>query len=119
MIEPQYPTLRQVDKNEWVLTHQVIAKLNGYPTIKVPHGFHTDGASVPRIFWNICPPMSNYTNAAVVHDFLYVRRGDLETKKFTREEADEIFLLAMIELGVAKWRRGVMYKAVRWFGPRW
>ncbi|MGU6849168.1 DUF1353 domain-containing protein, partial [Salmonella enterica subsp. enterica serovar Sandiego] len=34
----------------------------------------------------------------------------------TKKEADKIFLDGMTVLGVPKWKRVIMYWAVRWFG---
>jgi len=78
--------------------------------VTVPKGQTTDFASIPRIFWPILPPVGRYSRAAVVHDYLY-RHG-----LFTRKDCDLIFLHAMEELNVAKWKRIVMYWAVRLFG---
>jgi hypothetical protein len=111
--------LQQIGKRRWRLLESVEAKAPDVPAITAPVGFETDGASVPRIFWNVCPPMSNYTNAAVIHDFLYDNKGQAQGVKYTRAQADKVFLDAMTALGVARWRRRVMYRAVRMFGPRW
>ncbi|MBC6572515.1 DUF1353 domain-containing protein [Escherichia coli] len=78
--------------------------------IEVPAGFITDLASVPRIFWVLLPPDGRYAKAAIIHDYLY--DNALRTKK----EADRIFLEGMKVLGVPKWKRLVMYCAVRLFG---
>lgn len=78
--------------------------------IEVPAGFVTDLASVPRIFWTLLPPDGKYAKAAIIHDYLY--DNALRTKK----EADLIFLDGMTVLGVPKWKRTVMYWAVRMFG---
>ncbi|HIB1629821.1 TPA: DUF1353 domain-containing protein [Salmonella enterica subsp. enterica serovar Muenchen] len=78
--------------------------------IEVPAGFVTDLASVPRIFWTLLPPDGKYAKAAIIHDYLY--DNALRTKK----EADLIFLDGMTVLGVPKWKRLVMYQAVRLFG---
>ncbi len=78
--------------------------------ISVPAGFVTDLASVPRIFWTLLPPDGKYAKAAIIHDYLY--DNALRTKK----EADKIFLDGMTVLGVPKWKRTVMYWAVRMFG---
>ena len=78
--------------------------------ITVPKGAKTDFASIPRIFWPILPPVGRYSRAAVVHDYLY-RHG-----LFTRKDCDLVFLHAMGELNVAKWKRIIMYRAVRLFG---
>ncbi|EOG2822191.1 DUF1353 domain-containing protein, partial [Salmonella enterica] len=78
--------------------------------ISVPAGFITDLATIPRIFWTILPPDGKYAKAAIIHDYLY--DNALRTKK----EADLIFLDGMTVLGVPKWKRTVMYWAVRVFG---
>ncbi|EJO2706043.1 DUF1353 domain-containing protein [Salmonella enterica] len=78
--------------------------------IEVPAGFVTDLASVPRIFWVLLPPDGKYAKAAIIHDYLY--DNALRTKK----EADKIFLDGMTVLGVPKWKRIIMYWAVRMFG---
>lgn len=78
--------------------------------IDVPENFYTDFASIPRIFWTILPPDGEYTQAAVLHDFLY--RNHIRS----RAEADAIFLEAMTVLEVPEWKRDVMYWAVRTFG---
>ncbi|EEN1039761.1 TPA: DUF1353 domain-containing protein [Salmonella enterica] len=73
--------------------------------ISVPAGFVTDLATVSRIFWTLLPPDGKYAKAAIIHDYLY--DNALRTKK----EADKIFLD-----GVPRWKRTVMYQAVRMFG---
>ncbi|EJM1835421.1 DUF1353 domain-containing protein [Salmonella enterica] len=78
--------------------------------ISVPAGFVTDLASVPRVFWTLLPPDGKYAKAAIIHDYLY--DNALRTKK----EADKIFLDGMTVLGVPKWKRTIMYWAVRLFG---
>ncbi|EIJ6515016.1 DUF1353 domain-containing protein [Salmonella enterica] len=78
--------------------------------ISVPAGFVTDLATVPRVFWSVMPPDGKYAKAAIIHDYLY--DNALRTKK----EADLIFLDGMTVLGVPKWKRTIMYWAVRLFG---
>ncbi|EAU9419174.1 DUF1353 domain-containing protein [Salmonella enterica] len=78
--------------------------------ISVPAGFITDLATIPRIFWTLLPPDGKYAKAAIIHDYLYANA--LRTKM----EADLIFLDGMTVLGVPRWKRTVMYLAVRWFG---
>ena len=78
--------------------------------VTVVKGATTDFASIPRPFWPILPPVGRYSKAAVVHDYCY-RNG-----LFDRQTADLLFLHAMEELEVARWKRLVMYNAVRAFG---
>jgi len=91
-------------------------KEKGGEEITVPLGFETDFASVPRLFWIIIPPDGIYTQAAVLHDYLYSKAGKLINKNYTRRESDGIFLQAMQILGVSWWRRVTMHRAVRGFG---
>jgi len=81
--------------------------------IDVPVGTETDFASIPRPFWSILPPDGKYSQAAVLHDFLYSQR---KIHKRSREECDNIFLEAMKVLNVNWWKRHAMHKAVRSFG---
>ncbi|HGA8806982.1 TPA: DUF1353 domain-containing protein [Salmonella enterica subsp. enterica serovar Saintpaul] len=78
--------------------------------ISVPAGFVTDLATVPRIFWTLLPPDGKYAKAAIIHDYLY------DNALRTKQEADKIFLDGMTVLGVPKWKRAIMYQAVRLFG---
>lgn len=41
--------------------------------VRVPRGFVSDYASVPRIFWTLVPP-HHYPQASVLHDYLYTIR---------------------------------------------
>ncbi len=96
---------------EWEIYEDLTYKDNKLGVkVTVPKGQTTDFASIPRIFWPILPPVGRYSRAAVVHDYLY-RHG-----LFTRKDCDLIFLHAMEELNVAKWKRIVMFWAVRLFG---
>lgn len=79
----------------------------------IPEGFITDFASTPRIFYPLFPPVGIYNKAAMVHDYLYSKESKL---KITRKDADLYFLQAMEVLGVRKWKRLLMYYAVRIFG---
>jgi len=63
--------------------------------VKIPVGFETDFASVPRILWWVFSPWDVYGNAAVIHDWLYWDQDP----KLTRRISDEIFLQGMKELG--------------------
>lgn len=80
--------------------------------IEVPAGTETDGASVPRAFWNIFEPFGEYFPAAVIHDFLYSPAND----EYDRWESDIIFKEAMWNLGVPWQKREPIYHAVRMFG---
>ena len=81
--------------------------------IRVPKGFRTDYASVPRIFRNIINSYGKHGRAAVVHDWLYSSQCEINV---TRAEADKIFLEIMVEWNVKKYKRILMYILVRIFG---
>ena len=74
--------------------------------VAVPAGFVTDGASVPRCFWWLFPPVGRYFLAAVVHDWL------LNTGVCWRE-ANRKFRQALEQQGVARWVVFVMFWAVQ------
>lgn len=90
----------------WVITEPFIYYLGEKGSnqfVRVPDGYITDGASVPRIFWNIIPPWGKYGQAAIVHDYLceYLEVETSEGKRsITRKECDAIFLEAMLVLSV-------------------
>lgn len=77
----------------------------------VPAGFTTDFASVPRFFVWLLPRYGRWTEAAILHDYLWdlARKGE-----FRKSDADGIFNRAMRELGVPYLRRWAMWAAVRW-----
>lgn len=73
----------------------------------VSTGFKTDLASIPRILWNILPPVGKYDAAAVLHDDLYQYGG------VTRSDADGVLNEAMEVLGVSRWQRWAIFLGVR------
>lgn len=79
-------------------------------TIVVTAGFITDLASIPRLFWDILPPFGKYTEAAVIHDWLY--RHHL----FPRAACDAVLLEAMQLCRVGWISRQLIYRNVRAFG---
>ncbi len=108
--------VRSHNETKWQLTEEFkfYFEENGSKEyITVTKGFITDFASVPRILWSILPPTGRYTKAAVLHDFLYSNKSNTN---FTRKQCDKMFLQAMEILGVKKWVRRTIYRAVRIFG---
>ena len=78
--------------------------------IVVPSGFITDFASVPLAI-QMFLPKSIGRRAAVLHDYLYRTNG--EGGRYTRYEADCIFLEALGVLKVRATRRYALYWGVR------
>ena len=71
--------------------------------VDIPRGYLVDGASVPRILWNVIPPWGRYGAATIVHDILceYLSLTlDGHPCKITREQADNILFEAMTVLEV-------------------
>lgn len=88
-------------------------KNDGEETIKVPAGFVTDFASVPFPASMLIPKDGDYNQAAVLHDYLYSKLGNIPERKYKRAQCDKIFIQAMRVLGVSRFKRHVMYRAVR------
>ena len=94
----------------------------GNAEIHVGAGFVTDFASIPRFARLLIPKLGRYNKAAVIHDYLYHRQTRIvegvlfKSYVFNRKQSDDIFLDAMEDLGVVKWKRKLMYLSVRAFG---
>lgn len=102
-----------LDDDRWQLVEGFeFASIVTESVIRVPVGFVTDFASIPRGLWNILPPTGHYGKAAVVHDWLYQKR-DAGTHKVWRDEADAVLREGMCALGVVWWQRWVIYVGIR------
>ena len=85
-------------------------------TIRVMPGFETDFASIPRFARLLISKLGRYNKAAVIHDAIYQAMFytlNVNRHTFTRKDADRIFLEGMVALGVAPWKRRLMYWGVR------
>ncbi|MBI3775330.1 MAG: DUF1353 domain-containing protein [Gammaproteobacteria bacterium] len=78
-----------------------------YQPVTVPIGFVTDFASIPRVFWSLLPPDGNYTYPAVIHDYLYWEQTT------TREVADDILRLSMLDFKIDAVTLRAIYSGVR------
>jgi len=73
--------------------------------VKVPKGFVTDGATIPRIFWSFIPPFKpKFLPAIIIHDYLC----DKEMYKL----ADDLFEEVLFDIEIS-WKTKAMVKAVR------
>jgi hypothetical protein len=81
--------------------------------IKVPERFVCDLASIPRLFQLLIPVNDSHRQAATLHDWLYYKKGVIGDRVFNRAECDAMFLDAMRESGVPRWKRYSMFWAVR------
>jgi hypothetical protein len=108
-------------RDKWVLLDEFTHTEPGF-RLRVPRGFLFDLASVPRPLWAIIAPHELSVRAALVHDHLYrnaglIIPGDAHPgeiiRRFTRFDADILFLRMMREDGVPLWRRSLAFLAVR------
>ena len=81
--------------------------------IVVPRWYVTDFASVPWYGQAVIDPQGPTARAAIIHDWLYTIG---EPGK--REEADQIFLRAMLRYGVSPFQANIAFQAVRIGGER-
>ena len=100
---------------------------NKTETIKVPTGFVTDLASVPRALWWAIAPF-DVARAAIIHDLLYKsirqyrwKMKDKEDKELIKQAkiaSDKVFKLAMEDAApkIAGWKIYSSWKAVDLFG---
>lgn len=85
-----------------------ISKVSGM--FVAPAGFITDMASVPRLPFIYFLLNGIADMPGVLHDYLY------STGMHNRKLCDDIFLEAMLSIGVSKWKAYVIYSGVRLFG---
>ena len=96
-----YPKVQPTINNKYVLLEDYKFK-----KVRVPKGYETNGANVPRLFWWFVPPFKpKLLPAIIVHDYLCDKE---EYKK-----ADDHFKACLECLNVSKFTRYIMYFAVR------
>lgn len=103
LLEGEEPTRK--DWKTWVLEQDMDFNV----IHRVPAGFMTDFASIPRIFRGLFTRNgAPWQRAAVIHDYLY------STFPFgTRQMADEDYREQAIIDGTSKLAAGLMYAALR------
>ena len=107
---------KQSDGKLFILSvpYCVSFKLEGEDmAVTVPSGFKTDFASVPKVVPKWIAENLDSVEGAIVHDWLCVEQPEWSTSDI----AADIFLTAMGSVG--KIKRTYMYRAVKWFGPKW
>lgn len=105
------------DGDHWRTTTRLTYKHKAQGTVirvRVPAGFVTDGASIPRLLWSLVGhPLGEYHPAAIVHDALYDGTAPLPNLDNPRRVADQILLAACADLGVSWVKRRTLYIGVR------
>ena len=81
--------------------------------IKVPQGYITDGASIPRLFWFLYPPnQPEHLAPAVVHD--YLTDIALEKKDYNLfVESDKVFKEMLKAYGCSFFKTTLFYLSCR------
>ena len=102
------------DNRDWVLMENLHYQIGQTSTvIVVPRGFVTDFASIPQAFWSFgLSAHGRYSKAAIVHDYLYW------TQACSREQADNLLMIAMKESSVDAGQRIAIYEGVRLGGGK-
>ena len=96
------------DGMHWIVRQPLVYRIGvSQDSITVPVGFVTDFASIPQALQSIIRANGPYILPAVVHDYLYWKQA------CTREQADRILLLGMIENEVREIHRFAIHDAVR------
>jgi hypothetical protein len=86
---------------------EVPSGASGAVAVKVPEGFRTDLASIPRPLWWLFPPFGDYLKPSILHDYLCVSPG------CPRALADALFRVAMKLEGVRWYKRFPIYCGAR------
>jgi len=94
----------------WVLRERLIFTSRTGVVVRVPVGFRTDLASVPRLP-GLYITLGGLAHApAAMHDYLY------HVGWLSRKESDLLFLEACELVGVPQWKANLLYFGVRLFG---
>jgi hypothetical protein len=96
------------DARFWIVKEPLVYRVGiSKDSVVVPRGFVTDFASIPPALQSLIQQNGPNLLPAVVHDYLYW------TQTCTRNQADHLLRLAMIENRVEARQRDAIYQAVR------
>ena len=83
-----YPAIQPTSNNKFVLLEEY-----RYRAVKIPVGYETNGADIPRPFWIIVPPFKpKFLPAVLVHDFLIEKATNRIDICIANEYFEEILL---------------------------
>lgn len=113
---------RHIGAHRKVLVQELVYRDRRGRLWRVPAGFESDGASVPRFLWSLYPPFGEaYEPATWLHDYLYAKAEliDVDGRPINRGEADALLREASVD-GCEFRGRGaaVMHAGVRVGGWR-
>jgi hypothetical protein len=100
-----HPLFQYINGSKWQ-TRSALTFVAKGRRFRIPCGFVTDFASVPRLLWNVLSPFDAGL-ASVAHDWLY------KTGRLSRQESDAIFLQLMLDGDVNTVKARLMYLGVR------
>lgn len=111
---------------EWLNNRMLVVFLNEVIicNISIPKGFITDGATIPKLFWNILSPFGRFFKSCALHDYICLmaklHNNEAPTLKEGisiatqyRKRADTLLSLSMKKQGIALWRRLLIMANVR------
>lgn len=101
------PILTVAGCGRWALVRPLVYVARDGEALRVPAGFITDLASIPRLAQPIVPVNGCHRAAAILHDYLFV------VQDRPRQAVDALFLEAMALSGVRWTQRHAMHAAVR------
>lgn len=104
------PRIEWLEDTTAILLEDVVYQ-DGAIVYRVPAGYVTDGASVPRALSWLYPKYGAYLKAAIVHDWLITDL--LPTGQITSIKVDETFRNAMADLDIPKGRQWILWAGVR------
>ena len=106
--------MRPYKGDKWQMVEPLDYRTEDGEFIRVPVGFVHDLASVPRVLNIFFRKHGHHTNAAILHDWGYYKKGHVaKGVKLSRSKVDKLFLEAMKASGVGYFQRKMMYYAVR------
>ena len=119
--------LKEYDKDTWQLEQEINIILPIVTArIKIPKGFKTNFASIPKILRSVIDDNEDsILIPSIIHDYLY-SKGSIawtsRTEKFhyvTKKEADQILEHLMKDYGAPYWKYKLVYLTVRLFGDKY
>jgi hypothetical protein len=86
-------------------------------TFTIPKGFLSDGATIPKLFWNLLSDTDpNIFYPSLAHDFGYSTHGNIGPRIVTKDQVDQMLREQMKAVGAPAWQYDQVYWAVHWFG---
>ena len=111
---------------EWINNRMLVVFLNDtiICNIPIPKGFITDGATIPKLFWNILSPFGRFFKSCALHDYICLMaklknneaanlKEGINIATQYRKRADTLLSLSMKKQSIKLWRRLIIMANVR------